>query len=70
MKRIASLIVAVGVAVAAITGAYAEPRKEKVKLTELPETVQKTITEHSKGGTLDKIEKETEEENLSVTPSP
>lgn len=61
MKRINSLLVAVGLAVATATGVYAEAKKERVNLPDLPEAVQKTITDRSKGGTLDKIEKETED---------
>jgi spermidine/putrescine-binding protein len=60
MKRTNSLVVAVGLALAAVMGAYAEAKKEKVNLPDLPEAVQKTVTDHSKGGTLDKIEKETD----------
>ena len=62
MKHIAALLVVAGLAFAALTGAYAETKKEKVNLSDLSEAVQKTITEHSKDGTIDKIEKETEED--------
>jgi len=64
MKRITAMLVAVGLAFAAATGVYAQAKKEKVNLPDLPEAVQKTITQYSKDGTLDKIEKETESGKL------
>ncbi|HKS38348.1 MAG TPA: hypothetical protein VJW76_14235 [Verrucomicrobiae bacterium] len=60
MKRITAILAVVGLAFAVATGVYAQAKKEKVNLTDLSEAVQKTITQHSKDGTLDKIEKQTE----------
>ncbi|SDH05397.1 PepSY domain-containing protein [Nitrosomonas sp. Nm132] len=39
---------------------------EKVEWSQVPEKVQKTITQHAQGGTIEKIEKETEKKKVIV----
>ena len=39
---------------------------EKVEWSQVPEEVQQTITQHSQGGTIEKIEKETKKKKVIV----
>ena len=57
MKRIIGVLLAAGLALA--IPALADGKEEKVKLSDCPEAVQKTIKDNANGGTIVEIEKET-----------
>jgi hypothetical protein len=57
MKSIIGLVTAL--AFAAALPAFADGKEEKVKLSDCPEAVQKTIKENANGGKIVEIEKET-----------
>jgi hypothetical protein len=57
MKSIIGVVTAL--AFAATLPAFADGKEEKVKLSDCPEAVQKTIKDNANGGTIVEIEKET-----------